>query len=596
MADNVTANPGTGGATFASDDIGGIQYPRVKVTFGPDGTANDVDVAAPLPTRLSDGTSYLATKPLSSPPLDTDVTQIVSSVIHGRSTAGGGTFVDVKVKSSGALVVDAGLSDLASRPLDNEAPGTPVRVIGQEVWGVSFADSGASVLSSDFTTPIVGTGVTYNQSTSSLKVVAGTTTNAEFLTRSVVSWRGSLRLKFGIVSSQRIVNNNFSLLLADLVGAGLSFTINSATSVTVTAPGHTFTSLSVGQFMLLGGIAGAAGVPGRYAIASVVAGTSITFTVAGWPASGSGTLTLFGHSYVRNLFTGATATNVAWDAQRRGWATGDTTATINTTASPGTVIHNEVTGREVFLMDQLRATSTAPNVTARASRFENIPDDDLDLYVWVWNFNGTVAPASSTTYTLGFIAVEKFANTPVYVQGFRATGVVNPAPVSVTGTLPAIVGQTAEDSAVTGNPVRVGATAYDALPPSTVVNGDAIALRSSRSGQLTVKLYAPGDLDFNVNLTVITNTQTQIRAAQAANIRSNITSITYQNTSATATTLTIQDASATLITFSCAASMANPVQLKFPTPLRGTAATALNYTAGTTGANVLLNVMGYNSY
>ncbi|MFO0454294.1 MAG: hypothetical protein ACK52I_37530, partial [Pseudomonadota bacterium] len=81
--------------------------------------------------------------------------------------------------------------------------------------------------------------------------------------------------------------------------------------MTVTAPGHTFTTTSVGQFINLGGITGAAGVPGRYAIASVVAGTSITFTVAGWPASGSGTLTLFGHSYVRNLFTGVTATNVA---------------------------------------------------------------------------------------------------------------------------------------------------------------------------------------------------------------------------------------------------------------------------------------------
>jgi hypothetical protein len=42
--------------------------------------------------------------------------------------------------------------------------------------------------------------------------------------------------------------------------------------------------------------------------------------------------------------------------------------------------------------------------------------------------------------------------------------------------------------------------------------------------------------------------------------------------------------------------MTLPVQLLFPTPLRGTAATALNYTAGTTGASVLLTVTGFNSY
>lgn len=491
------------------------------------------------------------------------------------------------------------MPSLANRPLDNGADGQPVRVIGQEVWNVSFADSGASVLSSDFTTPIVGTGITYNQASSSLNIVAGTTANSEFLTRSTTNWRGSLRLKFGIVASQRIVNNNFAILLADLIGEGLTYTINSATSVTVNLTGHTFTASSVGQFINLAGITGAAGVAGRYAIASIVAGVSITFTVAGWPASGSGTLTLFGHSYVRNLFTGVTATNVAFDAQRRGWASGDTTATINTTASPGTVIHAELSGREVFLMDQLRATSTQPNVTTRASRVENIPDDNLDLYVWIWNFNGTTAPASSTTFTLGFISVEKFANMPVYIQGFRALGDTNAPRVAISGIANGVTistGQGAEDSAVVGNAVRVGARAYDALPASTVINGDAIDLRASRSGQLVVKQFAAGDLDFSVNLTVTTATQTAIRAAQAANIRQNITNIIFQNTNATATTLTIQDGSTTLWVFSVPASMTLPVSIPFPTPLRGTAATALNYIAGTTGANILLNVTGFNSY
>lgn len=59
MADNVAVTPGTG-ATFATDDIGGIQYPRVKATWGPDGTANDTDVASgkpmPIQIRHSDGT------------------------------------------------------------------------------------------------------------------------------------------------------------------------------------------------------------------------------------------------------------------------------------------------------------------------------------------------------------------------------------------------------------------------------------------------------------------------------------------------------------------------------------------------------------
>jgi hypothetical protein len=162
-----------------------------------------------------------------------------------------------------------------------------------------------------------------------------------------------------------------------------------------------------------------------------VAGTSITFTVAGWPATGSGTLSLFGWNYIRNLFNGVTATNVAFDAQRKGWASGDTTATINTTAAPGTIIQNDVNGRDLFLADSLRASATSPDFTTRASRYENLPDDDLPLHLFIWSFNGTAAPASATTWQVGFVSVEKFPSIPVFLQGQRAQGNQNAAPVKV---------------------------------------------------------------------------------------------------------------------------------------------------------------------
>jgi hypothetical protein len=34
MVDNVTADPGTAGAVFATDDIGGVHYPIGKIAFG----------------------------------------------------------------------------------------------------------------------------------------------------------------------------------------------------------------------------------------------------------------------------------------------------------------------------------------------------------------------------------------------------------------------------------------------------------------------------------------------------------------------------------------------------------------------------------
>lgn len=52
MADNFVSNPGSGGATFAADEISSILYPRGKITLGEDGS-NDGDVSEsnPLPVR-----------------------------------------------------------------------------------------------------------------------------------------------------------------------------------------------------------------------------------------------------------------------------------------------------------------------------------------------------------------------------------------------------------------------------------------------------------------------------------------------------------------------------------------------------------------
>lgn len=49
MADNFTANAGSGGSTFAADDIGSVLYPRVKIAHGADGSATDASAASPMP-------------------------------------------------------------------------------------------------------------------------------------------------------------------------------------------------------------------------------------------------------------------------------------------------------------------------------------------------------------------------------------------------------------------------------------------------------------------------------------------------------------------------------------------------------------------
>lgn len=63
MSDNVAITAGAG-TTIATDDVGGgVQVQRAKVTWGPDGTANDTDTASgkPLPVQLrnSSGTELI---------------------------------------------------------------------------------------------------------------------------------------------------------------------------------------------------------------------------------------------------------------------------------------------------------------------------------------------------------------------------------------------------------------------------------------------------------------------------------------------------------------------------------------------------------
>jgi len=54
MPDNVNYNP-SGSTPIASDDVGGVQYQRIKPAFGEDGSATDVSLVNPMPTTITQG-------------------------------------------------------------------------------------------------------------------------------------------------------------------------------------------------------------------------------------------------------------------------------------------------------------------------------------------------------------------------------------------------------------------------------------------------------------------------------------------------------------------------------------------------------------
>jgi hypothetical protein len=87
MADNFAFTEGSG-KTGAADDIGGVLYPRVKVTWGPDATANDADTASgkalPVQLRESDGTDVAIGGKLGALAEAAPATDTASSGLNGR--------------------------------------------------------------------------------------------------------------------------------------------------------------------------------------------------------------------------------------------------------------------------------------------------------------------------------------------------------------------------------------------------------------------------------------------------------------------------------------------------------------------------------
>lgn len=78
MADNIDVTPGTG-KTIAADEITSVLHQRVKVEWGPDGTANEADTATgkPLPIQVRSATGLIPIgEPTDAAAAQTDTTSV----------------------------------------------------------------------------------------------------------------------------------------------------------------------------------------------------------------------------------------------------------------------------------------------------------------------------------------------------------------------------------------------------------------------------------------------------------------------------------------------------------------------------------------
>ena len=148
MVDNVIANPGVGGATFAADDVGGVMYPRMKLSLGADGSASDASDANPIPMKPGTGVVI----PTSVDPIQ------AAGFYPGFTPPPDGELRSPAIDEYGAQFIRGGVTTdegsvrvgYAGSSLSRALPGTPTWAASKIVTGSGFSTADPQLLVNDY--------------------------------------------------------------------------------------------------------------------------------------------------------------------------------------------------------------------------------------------------------------------------------------------------------------------------------------------------------------------------------------------------------------------------------------------------------------
>ena len=234
MADNVVTNPGAGGETFATDDIGGVQYPRSKVGWGADGSYGDVSDANPLPIALTATPAdywpgYTASPQTGPQPVNIDpdgglitrgsvltdegtfrvnfsntsIGLSLGTVTVSGNTVTGTGFVNDRAK-------DVHYSDYFKLDADPESAWVQIETIDSDTQitlTASYVGGASGAASRALMRPVTGSGGTITVGSGACTLASGTTANATTMVRRTVDYAPLVyRAAFSI--SQRIANQD----------------------------------------------------------------------------------------------------------------------------------------------------------------------------------------------------------------------------------------------------------------------------------------------------------------------------------------------------------------------------------------------------
>ena len=246
-------------------------------------------------------------------------------------------------------------------------------------------------------------------------------------------------------------------------------------------------------------------------------------------------------------------------------------------------------------------SKTLDSVSARTTsnvRHQQIPCPKCLYKIRLRWLNSGTAPASSTSASVRFVSCSDYAELTAEITAGRGqTAAGQGMGVSVIGA-PTVVGGAAHDAVGTSiSPVKIGAQAQNANPSGVSANGDITNIIATMIGVPIVRPYSlpESDWQYACPSAIANTTDVALRAAGGTGIRNYVTGIQVMNTGATATEIVVKDGSTVIWRGHVGASMTTMHVLRFVTPLRGTAATAMNFACIATGANVYVSAQGYQA-
>ena len=573
LVDNVTLNSGTGGATAAADDIGGVHHQRVKLSVGADGSASD---AIPV----SDG-------------LDTTAAGVQAVGIVGQldDTATGAVtenqFAPVRISTRRALLVEGVASgtavpvSAASLPLPSGASTSAkqdtvighldgveglLTTIDSDTGTLAVVGGGVEATALRVTVASDSTGVlSVDDNGGSLTVdgtvtanlAAGTNNIGDVDVLSVVPGTGATNLGKAIDTATGATDTGVLVLVTrdDALGA-LTPIEGDNVALRVDANGALWTHDDVLE----------AAISGSELQVDVVASLPAGTNAIGKLAANTGVD--IGDVDVTSIIPGTGATNLG---KAIDTATGGTDTGVLALATRDDALGalTPIEGDNV----QLRTDANGALWTHDDALDAALSGSELQVDV--------VASLPAGTNNIGDVDVLTIAAGDNNIGNVDIVTMPNVTLAAGTNTNE-VVGDVAHDAAAAGNPVIVAGVAQntdDTAPPNRVsAESDATRIATDLDGAVFVRPYGPQVWSYHSDGSTAL-TDATVHAAPGAGLSLYVTDIIVSTGAATAMNVFFEEATTKVLgPYYLEAVAGRGLIIKFQTPKKITANTALTVT------------------